>query len=141
MKKILLPIIFALIGGCVSSAQRKSTLASRENIPASNADIGCRPSEGECKMSCPERDGIATLDPERCTFQREPYFCRCGGIQQQNQDMPVLEPSEGTHTFIGCRRDSYECQTSCPRVNGLSVPGSPRCAGQLNETIACFCPR
>ena len=42
--------------------------------------VGCRPSAGECKNSCPERNGIFTKKaPKLCEQIKDPdsYLCYC----------------------------------------------------------------
>lgn len=46
--------------------------------PADAFFVGCRPSAGECKMSCEGRNGIAQADEQLCPISEgEPFACYC----------------------------------------------------------------
>lgn len=71
-----------------------ASLSSYANVPAPKLDhvsaapkdeiyVGCRPSAGECKNSCPNRNGKAKIMPELCDPKNkaERFACFC-----QSQD-------------------------------------------------------
>jgi hypothetical protein len=41
--------------------------------------VGCRPSIGECQHSCPDRHGIARIEPQKCDPESvwEKFACYC----------------------------------------------------------------
>ena len=44
--------------------------------------IGCRPTTGECVMSCPERNGFGMTDSVICGDDLEPVACFCPATSQ-----------------------------------------------------------
>ena len=44
--------------------------------------IGCRPTTGECVMSCPERNGFGMTDSVICVDDLEPVACFCPANSQ-----------------------------------------------------------
>jgi hypothetical protein len=128
---------WSLAAGCRTSDPSGSETLDETLAPPAGF-VGCRPSVGECKNSCPERDGDARSDESLCQKDGdEPWACFCGGAQPEE---PREDPDPSTHTFIGCRPNAGECVNSCPNRQGYGVENTMRCPREAPDGVfACFC--
>jgi hypothetical protein len=97
---------------------------------------GCRPSPGECVMSCPDRQAAWELDASLCDAGgREPFACYC----LVDAEPELEDPPEGSF-YVGCRPTAGECVNSCPTRNAWMQEDPGSCPEELGEgTLACYC--
>lgn len=74
-------VLFALILSSVVNANAPDSASTpmKPKLTPVRYFVGCRPSAGECKNSCAERNGKAELDARLCdpTSLAERYACYC----------------------------------------------------------------
>lgn len=129
-------ILAAAATGCRTSDG--STVAASEPTaaqPAADAGgdfVGCAPSAGECRHSCPQNNGQGVEDPERCPDTFSPFACTCPNGTGGGQ----TPPDPNTHFFVGCVPTGSECKNSCPSQQVVAFQGSDAC---FPQEFACYC--
>jgi hypothetical protein len=127
-------VLLLSLTSCLSAGQRPSQTLDNPGAPPPNF-IGCRLDAGQCKNSCPQRDGHGDVMPQFCKSQQEPFACFCGYLEA-----PLPEPPAQNFIFAGCRFHPHDCAHTCPGAIGM--PSKSRCPDPAPEgPLACFCPR
>ena len=135
-----LGLFFLVTNACSSrdpaSDGATSTAAATEATPS--GFVGCRPSAGECRSSCPDGRFLFLVPDDRCPADsfEERGACVCG---DREEEPPPATP-EGT--FVGCRPSAGECVNSCPTHAATYVADWPACpeAGDPPDMHGgCFC--
>jgi len=129
-------------GTCDASPESPVVAALGELLGQGRVYMGCRPSAGECQMSCPDRRGWSEVDPSRCDPDNP--FSPVGGVAcycLTDEPQPVEVP-EGA-TFIGCRPSPSECRYSCP-PGGVFAAVDPAICDPDDPSspaggVACYC--
>jgi hypothetical protein len=114
---------------------------SSEASAVANADrsqdllfIGCVPTVGECRYSCPERDGHGQMDRSICPDDLSPIACSC-----PSENFVAPKPPDPTiYDFVGCVPTGSECRYSCNSRNIIAFQGSEQC--DLRQ-FACYCKK
>ena len=130
--------LFTGLAACASDADPEATQRA-SSASTSARFVGCRPSPGECRASCPDRR-FRFVDPDaRCPAAgdapNDTGACLCG-----DEAPPPPERPEGV--FFGCRPSAGECLLSCPTRRGAYVEGWPDCPAASDPAYVrggCFC--
>lgn len=96
--------------------------------------IGCVPSVGECRYSCPERNGRGQPDKSLCFDDIAPIACGC----PTTSFVPPTPPDETLYDFVGCVPSGSECRYSCNSRSIIAFQGSDQC--EMRQ-FACYCKK
>ena len=96
--------------------------------------IGCVPSVGECRYSCPERNGQGQPDISLCTDNFAPVACSCPA----NNFVAPKPPDETLYDYVGCVPSGSECRYSCNSRTVIAFQGSDLCD---MRQFACYCKK
>ncbi|MBX3227423.1 MAG: hypothetical protein KIT84_13800 [Labilithrix sp.] len=137
-----LALVFVLVASfaaCSTSQEEDDAAASSAAATESPGFVGCRPSAGECRSSCPDGRYRYVLPDARCPgiadMPQDRGACICG---ESAEPPPEAPPG----TFIGCRPSAGECMNSCPTRQGSYVddwPACPEAGDPLHVRGGCFC--
>ncbi len=102
--------------------------------------VGCVPNAGECKNSCPERNGQAKLDESKCdpngVGDNAGLACFCP--REGPPEIPEA-PSGFTWKPIGCVRSASECKVSTPSAVQFYVVIDPENCNQAEmDKFLCY---
>lgn len=99
--------------------------------------VGCRPSLGECQMSCPERNGKGVENADEC--QNDPSGFAVGCYCPIGFQPPPIDSSK--FDFLGCYYSSGECSQICRGRTVVPRPHDERCSLEGIAHLACYCSK
>jgi len=128
----LLLIIAALSTLNACKTTNSASVTSNANTSENLLFVGCVPSLGECRYSCPERNGQGVADKSQCFDDYAPIACGCPA----NGFVPPTPPDDTLYDYVGCVPSGSECRYSCNSRNIITFQGSPQC--EMRQ-FACYC--
>lgn len=139
MKSMMLcSVIWAFLtttmsAGAASHAAEDSTIES----VAGWLFVGCRPSMGECSLSCPERNGRGVDQDHQCVDDRSGFRvgCYCPG----GRESEPVDPEQ--FDFMGCYYSAGECGLSCRGRMTTTRPHDERCTYEGVAHLGCYCSK
>ena len=127
---------------CDAAPESPVVSALGEVLGQGRVYVGCRPSAGECQMSCPDRRAWSEVDASLCD-PGDP-LSSMGGVAcycLTDEPQPVEVPDGAT--LIGCRPNPSECRYSCPPGGSFTAVDPAICdpddPNSERGGVACYC--
>ncbi len=127
-------LILLALNSCKSTNNASVTSSAEPTQELELLFIGCVPSIGECRYSCPGRNGQGQPDKNQCQDDLASIACSC----PVTNFVAPTPPDETLYDFVGCVPSGSECRYSCNSREIIAFQGSSFC--EMRQ-FACYCKK
>lgn len=128
-------VVIVLSVGCKTPDRSSALVADGGDV--AGIFVGCAPSQGECVVSCPERNGKAYEADPSCQHSQGGFGCYCP-VSVSAPEVPSGYEGYGW-VFRSCVRSGNECKYSGSDPVQVFVGADPvKCPQGVEPPFACY---